>query len=127
MKNSKELAEVAAKVLDEKKGEDIVLIDIAEKSSFADYLVLATGRNSRQVAALADDVEDAFAKEGLNPKGVEGRGNTGWLLLDMGDIIVNIFEKDMRDKYSIEKVWGDCEIITYGTGDGFTGFETNEQ
>ena len=123
MKTSKEMAEIAAKVLDDKKAEDIVLINVAEKSSFADYIVLATGRNSRQVVALSDDVEDAFAAEDILPKSIEGRGGTGWVLLDLGDVIVNIFEKDMRDKYSIEKVWGDCEITPYGNGDGFVGFD----
>ncbi len=120
---SRELAEIAAKTLDEKLAENIVLIDVAEKSSFADFLVLANGRNQRQVASLADDVEDALAKEGITPKGVEGRGNTGWLLLDMGDIIVNIFDKEMREKYNIEKVWGDCTIIEYGDGHKVEGFD----
>lgn len=119
---SKEMAEMAAKVLDEKLAENIVLIEVAEKSSFADYLVLANGKNQRQVMSLADDVEDALAKEGQHPKGVEGRGNTGWVLLDMGDIIVNIFDKEMRDKYSIERVWGDCPIIEYGSGNQVEGF-----
>lgn len=111
---SKEMALLAAKVLDEKLGEDIVIIDVAAKSSFVDYLILANGRNQRQVAALSDDVEEAFAKEGLDPKGIEGKGGTGWVLMDMGDVIVNIFEKELREKYSIEKVWGDCTITPYG-------------
>ena len=111
---SREMAEIAIKVLDDKQGEDIVLIDVSQKSSFADYLILCTGRNSRQVAALVDDVEDALAKEKALPKGVEGKGGTGWVLLDMGDVIVNIFERDMRDKYSIEKVWGDCPREEFG-------------
>ena len=111
---SKEMAQLAAKVLDEKLAEDIIIIDVALKSSFADYLILANGRNQRQVTALCDDVEDAFAKEGILPKGIEGKGGTGWVLLDLGDIIVNIFEKDVRDKYSIERVWGDCTITAYG-------------
>lgn len=114
---SREMAELAAKILDDKKGEDILIINIAEKSSFADYLVLATGRNSRQVVALADDVEDAFAKKDIMPKSIEGRNGTGWVLIDLGDILVNVFERDMREKYSIERVWGDCEITPYGTED----------
>ncbi len=119
---SKEMADKAAKVLDEKLAERIVIIEVAEKSSFADYLILANGKNQRQVMSLADDVEDALAKEGQFPKGVEGRGNTGWVLLDMGDIIVNIFDKEMRDKYNIEKVWGDCPITEYGDGNQVEGF-----
>jgi len=115
---SKELMKIAVEVLDNQQGEDILVIDVHEKSSFTDYLILASGRNSRQVAALCDDVEDALAKEGVFPKGIEGRNATGWVLLDMGDIIVNVFEKEMRDKYSIEKVWGDCPMERFGTSEG---------
>ena len=110
---SKEIAEIAAKTLDDKLAEDILIIDVATKSSFADYLILANGRNQRQVAALSDDVEDALAKVSILPKGIEGKGSTGWVLMDMGDVIVNIFDKEMREKYNIEKVWGDCEMTAY--------------
>lgn len=121
MLNSREMAQLAANVLDQKKAENIVIIHVEGKSSFADYLVLATGRNQRQVSALADDVEDAFEKESFVPKGIEGRGGSGWVLIDLGDIIVNIFDSEMREKYNIEKVWGDCTIETFGTGDGYIG------
>lgn len=110
---SKEMADLAVTTLDAKKGRDITLIDIAEKSSFADYLVLATGGSNRQVAALTDDVEEAFAKAGQFPKSIEGKNGTGWVLMDLGDIIVNIFDEDTRNKYSIEKVWGDCPITRF--------------
>ena len=110
---SKEMADLAVATLDAKKGRDITLIDIAEKSSFADYLVLATGGSNRQVAALTDDVEEAFAKAGQFPKSIEGKNGTGWVLMDLGDIIVNVFDEETRNKYSIEKVWGDCPITRY--------------
>lgn len=110
---SKEMATLAVETLDAKKGRDIMLIDVSEKSSFADYLVLATGGSNRQVAALTDDVEDAFAKEGILPKSIDGKNGTGWVLMDLGDIIVNIFNEDTRNKYSIEKVWGDCPITIF--------------
>ena len=114
---SKELMENTVKVLDNKLAEDIVVIDVSEKSSFADYLVLASGKNARQVVALSDDVEDAMAKEGQLPKSIEGKNASGWILMDFGDIIVNIFDKDTREKYSIERVWGDCPIVSYGEGE----------
>ena len=110
---SREMADLAIKTLDAKKGRDITLIDIAEKSSFADFLVLATGGSNRQVAALTDDVEDAFAREGQQPRSIDGKNGTGWVLIDMGDILVNIFDEETRNKYSIEKVWGDCPITRY--------------
>lgn len=108
--DNKEFALLAAKTLSDKKAVDITAIDIAEKASFADYLVIATGNSERQVNSLVDDVEDAFAKEELFVKNIEGK-NSGWVLMDFGDIIVNIFTKELREKYGIEKVWGDCSFL----------------
>lgn len=109
--DNKDFALLAAKTLSDKKAVDILAIDIAEKASFADYLIVATGNSERQVNALVDDVEDAFAKEELFVKNIEGKQNSGWVLMDFGDIIVNIFTKEMREKYNIEKVWGDCSFL----------------
>ena len=112
--DSKQAAYRAAEVLDAKKGEEIVIINVAEKSSFADYMVVATGRSSRQVAALADDVEDALAADGYDLRSVDGKNGTGWVLLDFGDVIINVFERETRERYNIEKVWGDCPTESYG-------------
>ncbi len=109
--NSREQAIFAAKVLDSKKARDIIIIDIAEKSSFADFLVIAGGGSERQTLALTDDVEDAMAKKGIFPKGIEGKNNPGWILMDFTDVIVNILTKESREKYDIEKVWGDCAFV----------------
>ena len=107
----KDYALLAGKTLSDKKAQDIVIIDIQEKASFADYFVIASGGSERQVNALVDDVEDAFAKEGIFVKSIEGKQNSGWILMDFGDIIVNVFTKEQREKYNIEKVWGDCNFI----------------
>ena len=115
--NNREYAWLAAKVLDSKKATDITVIDIMEKASFADYMVIATGNSDRQVYSLVDDVEDAFAKEGLFVKSIDGKQNSGWVLMDFGDIVVNIFNKDTREKYNIEKVWGDCTFIEVENGE----------
>ena len=80
-------------------------------SSFADYFVIATGTSDRQLGALADDVEDKFAEFGIEPKSKDGRPDTGWILVDGGDVIVNIFTNETRDKYTLEKIWSDCESI----------------
>ena len=108
---NKEYALLAGKVLSEKKAQDIVIIDIQEKASFADYFVICSGNSERQVQSLTDDVEDAFAKQNLFVKSVEGRHGSGWILMDFGDIIINVFTKEMRERYNIEKVWGDCQFI----------------
>ncbi len=108
--DNKSFALLAARLLDNKKATDVVVIDIMEKSSFADYLVIASGSSERQVNTLVDEVEEQFAKEGLLVKSIEGK-NSGWILMDFGDVIVNIFTKEMREKYNIEKVWGDCSFL----------------
>lgn len=106
-----EKANFAGKLLSEKKARDVEIIDIKEKSSFADYIVIGTGNSDRQVASLVEDVKDAFWEEDIEVKNIEGKHGTGWILMDYGDIIVNVFTEKMRDKYSLERVWADCGII----------------
>lgn len=111
--NSKDYALLAAETLDSKKAEDISIFDIAEKSSIADYLILATGLNERSVGALIDEVEDRLAQEGLLVKSIEGKKESGWILMDYGDIIVNVLTAEKRDRYNIEKVWADCNTLSW--------------
>lgn len=106
----KELAELIAKTLDDKKGIDVALIDIAERSSFADYFVLVSAGNERHAQALREAVEDVLEPMEIFPKNVEGKNKPTWILMDYRDVIVNIMTQDARDKYSLEKIWGDCEI-----------------
>lgn len=110
---SKELAFEIAKAISDKKAQDIILINISEKSSFADYFVNATAGSERQLGTLANEVQDKMAELGFIPKSSEGRPDTGWILVDGGDVIVNIFTRDVRDHYSLDKIWSDCEIETY--------------
>jgi ribosome-associated protein len=110
--DSRQLAVLAAKTMDDKKAEDLIILHIEEKASFADYFVLASGKSERQIGALADDVEDAFAIEGVIAKNIEGKKESGWILMDFGDVIVNVLTEEMRSRYNIEKVWADCEVIT---------------
>jgi ribosome-associated protein len=111
--NSKEMAALAAKTLDNKKAIDIICLDIEAKSSMADYFILASGGSERQIKALSEDVDDQFAKAGCIVKSIEGKASSGWILLDFGDVIVSILTVEMREKYNIEKVWGDCEILNW--------------
>lgn len=107
---SREMALEIAKALSDKKARDITLINISEKSSFADYFVNATAGNERQLGTLANEAEDKMAEMGFIPKNSEGRPETGWILVDCGDVIVNIFTQEVRDRYSLDKIWSDCEI-----------------
>ena len=109
--DNKEIAQTIADLLSNKKARDVVIIDIAEKSSFADYFVIATAGSERQMGTLAEEVEDKFAELEIEPKSKDGRPETGWILVDGGDIIVNLFTEDTRDKYTLEKIWNDCEAI----------------
>jgi len=112
--NNREIAELSASVLDKKKAIDIVIIDIGSESSFADYFVIASGNSERQIGSLSNEVQENLAKEEVIVKNIEGKQTSGWILMDYGDVIINIFTQDMRQRYSIEKVWGDCEIISMG-------------
>lgn len=108
---NKDYAMLAGNVLSNKKGADIVIIDIQEKASFADYFVICSGTSERQIETLADEVEERFAQEGLMVRSIEGKHGSGWILMDFGDVIVNLFTRETRERYSIEKIWGDCKFI----------------
>ena len=108
---SKEMAKAIADLLSSKKAKEVVMIDIAENSSFADYFVNATAGNERQLGSLAEDVEDKFAELGFEPKSKDGRPDTGWILVDGGDVVVNLFTEETRNKYTLERIWNDCEMI----------------
>jgi ribosome-associated protein len=88
-----------------------VILDIAEKSSFADFLVIASGNSVRQVGSLAEDVETSLADRGVALRHIEGKPESGWVLLDYGDVIVNVFTNAQRDLYRIEQIWGDGDRI----------------
>ena len=105
------MADFIVKVLDDKKGEDIHLLDIHENSILADYFVICSGTSVRMVKALMTDVEDEVKKNfGLNSK-IEGEATAGWLLADYGTVIVHIFSPDRRDYYSLEELWAEAKTI----------------
>ena len=107
----KELADRIAKQLDEKKASDVAIINISQKASFADYFVLASGGSDRQMGALVEVVEDLLEPEGIFPKNIEGKKTSGWILMDYGDVVINVMTAEMREKYNIERIWGDCENL----------------
>ena len=111
MNQAKEMARIAYEALSEKKGEDIKVIDISGISVLADYFLIAHGNSDSQVNALVENVEEQLHKAGYPLKEREGQASGKWVLMDFGDVIVNLFTKEMREKYSIEKIWGDCDFI----------------
>lgn len=107
----KELSLKVAKLLDDRKAIDVTVIDISPKASFADYFVMASAGSDRQMGALVDNVEDMLEPAGIFPKSVEGKKSSGWILMDYGDVVINVMTAEMREKYNIERIWGDCENL----------------
>ena len=105
-----ELAREIVKVLDNKKGMDIKLIEITEHSIVADYFVIVSGTSNTHVKALADEVEYELTQKGTEPHHIEGRA-TGWILLDYGTVVVHVFTPDQRELYSLEHLWGDAKQV----------------
>lgn len=115
MENAKEMVRIAFRALDEKKGEDIKVIDISGVSVLADYFIIANGNNESQVRALVDNVEECLYKAGYPVKQREGYGTGSWVLLDFSDIIVHIFDKENRLFYDLERIWRDGKDIDIET------------
>ncbi len=106
-----ECLKVIYKALDDKKAEDIQIIDIHEVSYMADYFVIANGTNVNQVHALCDNVSEEMAKLKVATKQTEGYASGNWILMDYGDIIIHIFDKESRSYYDLERIWKDGKII----------------
>ncbi len=94
------------KSLDDDKAEAIATLSLSGKSSMADYMVVATGRNARQIAAIADHLATKLKAEGVPSVAVEGLRTCEWVLIDCGDIIVHLFRPEIRAFYNLEKMWG---------------------
>lgn len=109
--DSRDLALAAAKFLDDKKGEDIIILGIHRVSLIADYFVIVSGNSSVQVKALADEVSKKMEQMGKKIHHIEGYNEAKWVLLDYGDIVIHIFHKDTRQFYDLERLWGDAEKI----------------
>jgi len=100
------LLKIVETSLDDDKAEDIVAIDLRGKSTIADYMVIATGRNSRQLAAMATHLDAKLTKAGVKRVSVEGANQGDWVLLDGGDVVVHLFRPEVRTFYALEKMWG---------------------
>ena len=97
------LAREAVKILVERKGIDVKLFDVREKSSITDYYVNVTGRSSTNVAALADEIDVKLSERGREALRTEGKRGNGWILVDFGDVIVNVFDRASRDFYNLDR------------------------
>jgi len=105
------MVKLAISAINEKKGEDIRVIDIREVSVLADYFLIASGSNANQVQAMSDNVKEILEKSGFDCRQVEGYRNANWILMDYGDIIVHIFCREDRLFYDLERIWRDGKIM----------------
>lgn len=106
--NPEALVKEIVKTLDSKQGQDITAIKISDLTTLGDYFVVVSGNSNTQVKALAEEVEDVLARQGIEPKRVEGASSALWILLDYRDVIVHVFYKETRDFYGIERLWSDA-------------------
>ncbi len=111
MNQSKEMVKIAYHALSDKKGEDIKIIDITGISVLADYFIIANGNSDSQVNALVDNVEEELHKAGYTLRQREGQASGSWVLLDFGDIIVHVFDKENRLFYDLERIWKDGKDV----------------
>lgn len=103
---TEELVKVVAAELDFRKGENVIVIDVRERTSVTDFMILATGTSERHARSLCGYVSEKVKELGIRPLGVEGeQGGSDWVLLDLGDIIVHVMTAQARDLYQLEKLW----------------------
>jgi len=104
---NKQLLELVQNALEDKKAQDIKILDVHQFSSITDFMVIATGNTDRQVVALAQHVAEQAKSKGHPPLGEEGANTGEWILIDLGDVIVHVMQPRIRDFYQLEKLWGE--------------------
>lgn len=110
--STREMVRIAAEAADAKGGEDLVALDVSEPLPLVDAFLVVTGRNERNVAAIADEVEERLLIAGHKRLRREGRQESRWVLLDFGDLVVHVFHEQERVFYGLERLWKDCPVIT---------------
>jgi ribosome-associated protein len=114
---SERLARRIAAIADGKKGEEIVALDVGDLVGYTDFLVIATARNERQAKAIHDDVHLRLKQEqGLLPARIEGERESRWVLADYGDCVLHVMVPEMRERYRLERLWGEAEPLDLELG-----------
>lgn len=111
MERSKLIVKKAYDALNDKKGEDIKIIEIGKLSTVADYFIIANGSNAPHVESLVDNVEEELLKENIHAERIEGVRSSGWILMDYSDVVVHVFSKEDRLFYDLERIWRDGKEI----------------
>ena len=111
--DTENIVRAAVEAAIEMKATELKILDVRGRTSFCDWFVLCNGNNSRQMQAISDNILRQFKKGmGLNPMGVEGTRSNKWVLIDLGDVIVHVFERDMRGYYDLDGLWSDAPTVT---------------
>ena len=110
--DSRKLAQLCRELADNKKAEDIVILDVRKLSSVTDYFVIASGTSEPHLRAILDEITDKLADEyGVRPRAVDGNARTAWAVLDFFDVIVHVMRADVRERYDLETLWGDAKRV----------------
>ncbi|MDR0922007.1 MAG: ribosome silencing factor [Lactobacillales bacterium] len=105
------MLEIAVRAADSKRAEDILALDVRKVSLLADYFVITHGNSERQINAIVDEIVDQEEKAGVILKRVEGKEGGKWILIDLGDVIVHVFQESERSFYNLEKLWSDAPLV----------------
>ena len=108
-----QFARAAVDIASDKKASDVILLDIRDVTTIADYFVICSGNNPRQILAIADAIDELLEKQGARVLHREGVAETGWVLLDFGDVIVHIFGPKEREYYRLERLWNEAKTVVY--------------
>ena len=104
---------LAARTAEENRGAEIVLLDMRELTSLFDFFVIASGTSRRQLHAMSEEIDRVLAAEGDLRLGIEGYGESRWILLDYGDVVVHLFDPETRAYYALEQLWGRAKRVPY--------------
>lgn len=106
-----DVAQKAVTAAAEKQAEDVVLLDLSESNTFADYFIICSGSSKRQLEAIGEEISSSLKKEGIYAHHAEGTAASGWVLLDFGSVIVHIFAPEKRQFYGLEELWGHAKLL----------------
>jgi len=111
---SKAILEIAVKAAENKRAEEMTALDMTKVSLLADYFLIMEANSSRQVQAIADEIVDQMAANKVAIKDVEGKNSADWILIDLGDVVIHVFQKEQRSHYNLEKLWSDAPEVDLG-------------